>query len=108
MTVIDKITLVSGDSVHLNFTLTDSAGDPLEPSVEGLTIEWEALHIESGTLVVGAIADISSASNVATVRIPPDTLTLVGRWRHEIQLSDADRKYTPARGYIDVVDDIVD
>lgn len=108
MTTLEKIKHVSDDSLNLVFTIVDSAGDPVDPTVEGLTVEWSARHEKTPSVVISADpGDISVASNVVTVRVPPDSLQLTGNWQHELQLSDATRKWTPGQGRIQVLDDII-
>lgn len=100
MTNIANVDLPAGDSVDLVFTLTDAAGSAVEPAAQGLSIAWKAQHQVSGTAVTAVSDDISEAANVVTVRVNPGAMTELGYWDHELELTDATRAFTPARGVI--------
>ena len=98
--------LPAGDSITLNLTIKDSAGDVVD--LTGFTAKWSAQKFYHSatkiTKTVGSgITIIDATAGRLNVVIAQGEITRVGLWFHDLELiDDAAQSQTVLNGKIDV------
>ena len=103
-----NLEVYQGKDKLIDATIYDTAGAELD--ISGSTFEWVVYRPTSGEIVltktVGSGITIIDAPNglIRITLVPDDTLTLLGNYNHECELTDATSKIdTVFTGYFKVI-----
>jgi len=106
-------TIVSGDTIDLEFTVTDPDDNPVDLSTSSL--EYALAERDGATVVTkttggGGVTVGGTDDNVVTVRLAPsDTADIAGVYEHELEETDGSGAVaTLATGVVHIRADIIE